>query len=201
MNVRPKLSAPETRERILDVAEELFKRVGYSKTAVADIAQELGMSSANVYRFFPSKLAINEAICHRMLGDCHCGMDAAMAADGPASERLKAMLIGMNSFARQKYVAERRMHEMVEVALQENWGVIQAHLEFVVGRIARLIAEGVAAGEFKPVADPLQAALTVKQACVSVLHPLMIAECERHGMMTEDQPVRIISFVVEALKT
>jgi AcrR family transcriptional regulator len=35
--------------------------MGYQKTAVADIARELGMSPANVYRFFPSKSAINEA--------------------------------------------------------------------------------------------------------------------------------------------
>jgi len=43
----------ETRARILKVAEEHFRRIGYHKTSVADIASELGMSPANVYRFFP----------------------------------------------------------------------------------------------------------------------------------------------------
>lgn len=42
-----------SRERILDVAEEHFRRIGYQKTSVADIASCLGMSSANIYRFFP----------------------------------------------------------------------------------------------------------------------------------------------------
>ena len=43
---------PDTRERILVVAERLFRQIGYQKTTVADIAKELRMSPANVYRFF-----------------------------------------------------------------------------------------------------------------------------------------------------
>ena len=41
----------DTRERILVVAERLFRQIGYQKTTVADIAKELRMSPANVYRF------------------------------------------------------------------------------------------------------------------------------------------------------
>src|SRR5262249_38834611 len=65
----PKLKtrADDTRERIMQTAEGLFRRLGFAKTAVADIAAELKMSPANVYRFFPSKNAIVEAICKRCL--------------------------------------------------------------------------------------------------------------------------------------
>src|ERR1043165_3151259 len=50
----------DTRERILVVAERLFRQIGYQKTTVADIAKELRMSPANVYRLFDSKKAIHE---------------------------------------------------------------------------------------------------------------------------------------------
>ena len=53
VNVKPK--PEDTRARIMETAETLFRRLGYAKTTVADIASELGMSPANVYRFFPSK--------------------------------------------------------------------------------------------------------------------------------------------------
>ena len=53
---------PDTRERILVVAERLFRQIGYQKTTVADIAKELHMSPANVYRFFDSKKAIHEGV-------------------------------------------------------------------------------------------------------------------------------------------
>ena len=52
----------DTQERILVVAERLFRQIGYQKTTVADIAKELRMSPANVYRFFDSKKAINEGV-------------------------------------------------------------------------------------------------------------------------------------------
>ena len=58
MSIKVRETAEETRERIARTAEELFRRMGFAKTAVADIASELGMSPANVYRFFPSKTAI-----------------------------------------------------------------------------------------------------------------------------------------------
>ena len=64
--VRTATDPDETRARILEVAEEHFRRIGYHKTSVADIASELGMSPANVYRFFPSRAAINESICGRL---------------------------------------------------------------------------------------------------------------------------------------
>ena len=42
----------DTRERILAMAERLFREIGYQKTTVADIAKELRVSPAGVYRFF-----------------------------------------------------------------------------------------------------------------------------------------------------
>lgn len=200
MNIRPRLTPSETMERILDVAEEQFRRVGYSKTAVADIAAELGMSAANIYRFFPSKLALNEAICKRLLDTCHTMVNAIIAEPAPAGERLKRMLTSMHAYNARCYVSERRMHEMVAVAMEENWSVIQAHLDFVVTRIADLIVEGVQSGEFRSVDDPIQTALTVKQACGSILHPLMIAECARHGLNEPEQAARIADFALSALR-
>src|ERR1700712_1274163 len=53
--------------RILDSAERLFRHYGYTKMTVADVAKELGMSTANIYRFFASKTEIHQAVCGRML--------------------------------------------------------------------------------------------------------------------------------------
>ncbi len=69
MSAQPKAKTDDTRARIMETAETLFRRMGFAKTAVADIAGELRMSPANVYRFFPSKNAIVEAICQRCLTD------------------------------------------------------------------------------------------------------------------------------------
>src|ERR1051326_9593246 len=87
MNAQPKLKPDDTRARIVETADALFRRLGFAKTAVADIAGELGMSPANVYRFFPSKNAIVEAICQRCLSELDEKAWAAARSRGPAAER------------------------------------------------------------------------------------------------------------------
>jgi AcrR family transcriptional regulator len=61
----------DTRTRILTEAERLFRHYGYGKTTIADISEACGMSAANVYRFFPSKSALVEAICGRVRAPDH----------------------------------------------------------------------------------------------------------------------------------
>jgi AcrR family transcriptional regulator len=74
----------EVRARILEVAEEQFRRIGYHKTSVADIALELGMSRANVYRFFPSRDAINKSIRGRVVNEITEIALAIARANAPA---------------------------------------------------------------------------------------------------------------------
>ena len=49
---------PDTRQRILAIAADLFARQGYTGTSIADIARELGTTTAALYYHFPSKSAI-----------------------------------------------------------------------------------------------------------------------------------------------
>ncbi len=199
MNMRVKMTPDETRLRIIEAAEEHFRRVGYAKTAVADIAEALGMSSGNVYRFFPSKSAINEAICIRILSEAHELIDRIVGSALPAPERLAALLLELGRFNRSRFIGERRVHEMVEVAMEENWSAVETHLAFVVDRIGRVIADGAQAGDFRP-CDPEQTAFVVKCACTTILHPVMIAECMRHGRDMDQIAKIVVGFVVDALK-
>jgi len=48
----------DTRQRILAIAADLFARQGYTGTSIADIARELGTTTAALYYHFPSKSAI-----------------------------------------------------------------------------------------------------------------------------------------------
>jgi AcrR family transcriptional regulator len=199
LNIRPRLDPEQTRLRIMDVAEEQFRRVGYAKTAVADIADALGMSAANVYRFFASKGAINEAICLRILGEEHAMIDMIVAQNRPAGERLRTLLVELHRFNRSRFIGERRVHDMVEAAMEENWGAVEEHLRYVIEHIGKIIAGGVEAGEFRPCDVPMTA-LTIKNACTAILHPMMIAECMRHGRDMEEHALRLSNFVVNALR-
>ena len=136
MNIRARLSPDETRLRIMEVAEEHFRRVGYAKTAVADIADALGMSPANVYRFFDSKSAIKDAICYRLLKQEHAMIEEIIASPEPAAVRLERIIVAINTYNRCQFVKEKRLHDMVEVAMAENWEAVQAHCDKIKGYYA-----------------------------------------------------------------
>jgi|SRR5271166_4859885 len=53
----------ERRERILHGAERAFVRHGFHAATMHHVADELGMSAGNLYRYFPSKEAIVEGLC------------------------------------------------------------------------------------------------------------------------------------------
>src|SRR6266567_1907494 len=93
MNPQVRSKPDDTRARIMDTAETLFRRLGYAKTAVADIAAELEMSPANVYRFFPSKTAIVEAICRHCLKDVEDQAWKVARSKAPAAERMERLIL------------------------------------------------------------------------------------------------------------
>ena len=133
---------PDTRERILVVAERLFREIGYQKTTVADIAKVLRMSPANVYRFFDSKKAIHEGVARSLMGGVEDAAQAIAAKPGPAAARLRELMITIHRMNSERYVGDSKLHEMVEIAMEESWEVCVAHMQRLTETIAQVIAEG-----------------------------------------------------------
>src|SRR5882724_251672 len=138
----------DTRERILLTAERLFREIGYQKTTVADIAKALRMSPANVYRFFDSKKSINEGVARSLMGGVESAAHQIAAKRGPASSRLRELLTTIHRMNSERYVDDSKLHEMVAVAMEEDWDVCVAHIECCTRIIGQVIADGVASGEF-----------------------------------------------------
>jgi AcrR family transcriptional regulator len=147
-SVRTGADPDEARARILEVAEEHFRRIGYHKTSVADIASELGMSPANVYRFFPSRDAINESICERILNEDADIAFAIAHTNAPAMEKLDQLLTAVHRHNKMTLVKQRHMHDLIVAAMQENWAIIKAHTERMVTIFQAIIREGIESGEF-----------------------------------------------------
>jgi len=182
---------PDTRERILVVAERLFRQIGYQKTTVADIAKELRMSPANVYRFFESKKAIHEGVARGLMGEVEAAAHAIEKAAGPAATRLRELMTTINRMNTERYVGDAKLHEMVEIAMEESWEVCVAHMEIITESIAGVIAQGAASGEFD-VADVPTAALCVCTAMMRFFHPQMIAQCVDKPGPTIDQQIDFV---------
>ena len=185
----------ETRSCILTVAWDLFRQLG-TRTTVADIADKLGMSSANIYRFFPSKQALNEAVCEGLLSELLKVARRELDAPGTASQRIAGMMLALHRLMRDQMTDHARVHEVVQIACDEIWPPIVDYLNKCAAMLAETIAEGQASGEFGP-GDPGELAWRSLQACVIIQNPTMIAQCP--AIRPETRPEHVVDFVLRAL--
>ncbi|WP_456717154.1 TetR/AcrR family transcriptional regulator [Bradyrhizobium sp. USDA 4353] len=186
---------PDTSERILVVAERLFRQIGYQKTTVADIAKELRMSPANVYRFFDSKKAIHQGVARTLMGQVEVAAIAIAERGGPAVPRLRELLGTIHRMNTERYVGDNKLHEMVAIAMEESWEVCEAHMMLVTEIIGRVIGQGAASGEFA-VGDIVLATKCATTAMMRFFHPQMIAQCATKPGPTVDE---MIDFVLAGL--
>jgi AcrR family transcriptional regulator len=185
----------DTRERILVVAERLFREIGYQKTTVADIAKLLRMSPANVYRFFDSKKAIHEGVARTLMGGVEDAAQAVATRHESAASRLRELMTTIHRMNCERYVDDSKLHEMVAIAMEESWEVCVAHMQRITETIAAVIAEGAASGEFEAPDVPL-AAMCACTAMMRFFHPQMIAQCANKPGPSLDQ---MIDFVLAGL--
>lgn len=185
-----------TRKRIIATAERLFREIGFQKTTVADIARELRMSPANVYRFFGAKSEINAAVAQSLIDEVERALETIARRAVPAADRLRAIVLANEEMNAARYTADRKLHDMVEAALVENWPIISAHIDRIDAILAEVISDGMRNGEFAS-GDARRAAALVNLACVRFSHPRLIVECADRP---EPSSAQMIDFCLAALR-
>lgn len=169
---------PSLPQRILDATEGVLRRHGAEKANVVDVARVLGMSHANIYRHFASKKALLDAVAARWL---HAVSDplATIAADGarPAPERLWAWFDSLRTAKRAKVRDDPELFRVYHAVAEGAREVVGAHVAALLGQVERIIADGMAAGEFSAAGpDAATAARAFLLATVQFHHPAMVAQ-------------------------
>jgi len=168
--------ADATRNAIVTTAERLFRSMGYQKTTVADIARELRMSPANVYRFFSSKAAINEAICTRLLGGLSEHIwSIARGPDSP-EDRIRLIFAALHQKMVQLFFDEKRMHDMVNAAMHEHWTIIDGYIHDIDTALRHVIMDGQASGVFARELDAHATSRLIHATTVHFCHPTLIEQ-------------------------
>lgn len=185
----------EGQREILAVAQRLFTTIGYRKTTVADIAAELSMSPANVYRFFDSKKSINEAVAELLLDGIEAELDAIARSGMSPSKRLADLMRALARLSDERFMTNSRVNDMVEDAMTESWGVCVRYAENVQAIIARIVEDGRVSGEFS-VEDAAVGAACVKATMTCFMHPTMMALSAGLGRPDIEQA---IAFVLRGL--
>ena len=198
MNALPKTKPDDTRDRIMDVADRLFRQLGFAKTTVADIAAELDMSPANVYRFFASKNAIVEAICRRCLAELDERAWEIARSRGSAAARFERLILEILAYHKANLLTDKRVNDIVLIAIEDSWDAIEAHKEIIRNVVELIIRDGIAAGEFEKV-DPAETSQLLMRSLVAFVHPVLISQCLTDEGDVEAQAKASIRFSLRSI--
>ncbi|MET8756983.1 TetR family transcriptional regulator [Lentzea sp. NPDC004782] len=137
-----------TGEAILAATEEVLRRYGPAKATVVDVAKALGVSHGSVYRHFPTKAALREAVTRRWLDAIHTEMEPRFDQGLTAAETLRDWLQRLFDRKRHSHVDEPELFATFQVLVKESDTIPTYHVGHLVGHVARIISAGVETQEF-----------------------------------------------------
>ena len=101
---KPRTDAQRNRERILEVAKEAFTRLG-ANASLDEIAKEAGVGAGTLYRHFPTRDALIEAVYRTEVGKL-AAAERKFAEAMPPIEALRAwMLLFVDYIATKEIIA------------------------------------------------------------------------------------------------
>lgn len=173
----PKVS-PETtdsiRQRILDVALEHFTRYGYGKTAMADIANDADMSTANLYRYFGNKLDIAGACAQNCIRENIENERQAIAGEHlSAEQKLLRLVLAMIKHCHETITEDSHLHDAVAMVSAKRPDIVHHKIDAQQGMIMEILAHGNVTGELD-VKDIAGTAKTILSCMVQFNVPLFV---------------------------
>jgi AcrR family transcriptional regulator len=123
-----------TAEQILVAAEEVLRRYGPAKATVVDVARALGVSHGSVYRHFPSKAALREAVAERFLQD----MSKPLEDIDDDARRWFDTLIATK---RKRALEDPELFATYVALAAESGDVIKEHVDHLVHSLARIVGD------------------------------------------------------------
>ncbi|MBX3495431.1 MAG: TetR family transcriptional regulator [Parvibaculum sp.] len=189
---------PNQRDRILETARELIRRFGGAKTNVVDIAQAMGLSHSAIYRHFRSKAEIFDALAAATMAEEAALAETFVEADGPAAERLAALVLTLHRNKRAKFGNDPEMHALYRRIVEERPDLIVDYARRMTGLIRLILADGVARGEFGPM-DIDAAAGAVRDAFTVFVHPAHVEAAAKAGLDQEAALQTLMRIVIGGL--
>jgi len=178
-------------QRILELAAVHVRQYGVKRVTIVGVAEALGMTHANIYRYFPSKIALLDEITAAWLKPLEMGLRDTADAPDPAYDKLERVLLVLHRTYRNKFETDPLIFDLFAESVMQGRGVARKHRNQVQGIVQRIVEEGIAGGTFE-MADHRRALGLVFDAMHRFIHPVPIR-------MDGDIPRSAIDMRVERL--
>jgi len=183
----------ELKVKILDAAEARFRTYGYGKTTMAEIAKDVNMSAANLYRYFQNKQDIAVECSDRCMSNrSHTIREAVREAGSSASERLRVFVLSSLRSNLDEFENSPKISELIDLISKKHKELVKDKIQAQCAIIAEILAYGNETGEFA-VDDVIKTAGTVHASLVLFDFPLF------DGFFSHEQFEHMANNVVDLL--
>jgi AcrR family transcriptional regulator len=186
-------------QRILELACEHLRQFGPKRTTIVGIAEAANMSHANVYRYFPSKKGLIEAVTALWLKPLEAELRVIVEGQDPAYDKLERALAAVQRAYRHKCEADPILFDLLCEAVTLDGAVARKHRNRVQGEIQKIVEEGIGSGSFR-VQDRRRAMALVFDLANRFIQPVSIA-LDRNAPAAdlESRAARAIAVIQRAL--
>lgn len=181
----------QTRQLIVEAAQELFARFGLAKTTMADIARACGKGKSSLYYYFASKEQVFAAVIDKEVSGLKDSIARAVAKADTPREKLRAFTMARLIYLGQKadqYTAIKEEHlrhyGFIEDLTREysHW-----ELQFIQG----ILQNGLEQNHFRPL-DPPKVARALFFALKGFEYPWITGMSQREMKRTVDVLLEVI---------
>jgi AcrR family transcriptional regulator len=154
------LVPPNSRDKILDVAEVLFARRGFEGVGMREVADAAGLGKSSLFHHFRSKAQLYLAVLERLLAQIDERLQAALAAPASPAERLDRWIDALiDALAEREPAARLLLRGLFEDDAfdAEAWPeglAAEKRLESILQGILELLRDGAKAGAFRQTSGP-----------------------------------------------
>jgi AcrR family transcriptional regulator len=159
--------------RLLAVASEHLKRLGPRRITVVDIADAAGMTHANVYRYFPSKAALVDAVADQWLRSYEAAIADIADAPDPADDKLERLIQASAHTLRDLLQDNRHLFDVYCDATETSRPLVRRHRARMRQLTERVLDEGIATAKFDP-RDRERALAFITDAAYRFINPLTV---------------------------
>lgn len=199
---RPLPSAPHedrVEARLVAIAAEHIRRFGPDKVTVVAVAREAGMSHANVYRFFPSKAGLVEAVVVAWARSVELMLADIANAPDPADDKLERFLTAWARAQRDGLDRDPAIYGAFAAFWDGRRDTVAAHRARIRNLLAAIVEEGSEGGPFR-VKDEERAVAFVADAMQRFVHPALVIETRDLTRAQTEQRLSVMTrMVIRAL--
>jgi AcrR family transcriptional regulator len=140
-----------TRDRILDVAEEIISRHGMAGLRLKDVAERVGIQPPSVFTHFEGREAIGDAVAHRVLDRIAHVIEAAFEeGGGPEAQLRRGARAAAGHLFDHPGHTRMLLRDLARTSNDQELALDSPAVDRIGERVDRLLSEGAEAGAFRP---------------------------------------------------